>query len=108
MIHVRNGHARCGEHADSAGDPAAAAGKQLYCFSGATNTPAPELTATPNIEITPTPEPQETAAAVTTYKTLRRGDRGQEVVSMQQALVALGYLKGASDGNFGTGTKDGG
>lgn len=24
---------------------------------------------------------------------------------MQQALVALGYLKGASDGNFGTGTK---
>ena len=70
-----------------------------------TGTPAPELTATPNIEITPTPEPQETAAAVTTYKTLRRGDRGQEVVSMQQALVALGYLKGASDGNFGTGTK---
>ena len=62
-----------------------------FIVFGATNTPAPELTATPNIEITPTPEPQETAAAVTTYKTLRRGDRGQEVVSMQQALVALGY-----------------
>ena len=76
-----------------------------FIVFGATNTPAPELTATPNIEITPTPEPQETAAAATTYKTLRRGDRGQEVVSMQQALVALGYLKGASDGNFGTGTK---
>ena len=76
-----------------------------FIVFGATNTPAPELTATPNIEITPTPEPQETVAAVTTYKTLRRGDRGQEVVSMQQALVALGYLKGASDGNFGTGTK---
>ena len=53
-----------------------------FIVFGATNTPAPELTATPNIEITPTPEPQETAAAVTTYKTLRRGDRGQEVVSM--------------------------
>ena len=76
-----------------------------FIVFGATNTPALELTATPNIEITPTPEPQETAAAVTTYKTLRRGDRGQEVVSMQQALVALGYLKGASDGNFGTATK---
>ena len=53
---------------------------------------------------TPTPVPQETAAA-TTYKTLRRGDRGKEVVSMQEALIKLGYLKGASDGNFGTGTK---
>ena len=75
-----------------------------FIVFGATNTPAPQLTATPNIEITPTPEPEQTAAA-TTYKTLRRGDRGQDVVSMQQALTALGYLKGASDGNFGTGTK---
>ena len=75
-----------------------------FIVFGATNTPAPQLTATPNIEITPTPVPQETAAA-TTYKTLRRGDRGKEVVSMQEALIKLGYLKGASDGNFGTGTK---
>ena len=76
-----------------------------FIVFGATNTPAPELTATPNIEITPTPEPQETAAAVTTYKTLRKGDRGKSVISMQEALIKLGYLKGASDGNFGTGTK---
>ena len=75
-----------------------------FIVFGATNTPAPQLTATPIIEITPTPVPQETAAA-TTYKTLRRGDRGKEVVSMQEALIKLGYLKGASDGNFGTGTK---
>lgn len=75
-----------------------------FIVFGATNTPAPQLTATPNIEITPTPVPQETAAT-TTYKTLRRGDRGKEVVSMQEALIKLGYLKGASDGNFGTGTK---
>lgn len=75
-----------------------------FIVFGATNTPAPQLTATPNIEITPTPVPQETAVA-TTYKTLRRGDRGKEVVSMQEALIKLGYLKGASDGNFGTGTK---
>ena len=74
-----------------------------FIVFGATNTPAPQLTATPNIEITPTPAPQ--APAVTTYKTLRKGDRGQDVVSMQQALISLGYLKGASDGNFGTGTK---
>lgn len=75
-----------------------------FIVFGATNTPAPQLTATPNIEITPTPAPQETAAA-TSYKTLRRGDRGKDVVSMQEALIKLGYLKGASDGNFGTGTK---
>ncbi len=75
-----------------------------FIVFGATNTPVPQLTATPNIEITPTPVPQETAAA-TTYKTLRRGDRGRDVVSMQEALIKLGYLKGASDGNFGTGTK---
>lgn len=50
-----------------------------FIVFGATNTPAPELTATPNIEITPTPEPQETAAAVTTYKTLRRATAGRKL-----------------------------
>ena len=74
-----------------------------FIVFGATNTPAPQLTATPNIEITPTPAPQ--APTVTTYKTLRKGDRGKSVISMQEALIKLGYLKGASDGNFGTGTK---
>ena len=74
-----------------------------FIVFGATNTPALQLTATPNIEITPTPAPQ--APAVTTYKTLRKGDRGKSVISMQEALIKLGYLKGASDGNFGTGTK---
>ena len=74
-----------------------------FIVFGATNTPAPQLTATPNIEITPTPAPQ--APAMTTYKTLRKGDRGKSVISMQEALIKLGYLKSASDGNFGTGTK---
>ena len=56
-----------------------------FIVFGATNTPAPQLTATPNIEITPTPAPQ--APAVTTYKTLRKGDRGKSVISMQEALI---------------------
>ena len=43
---------------------------------------------------------------MTTYKTLRKGDRERRTsFPMQQALISLGYLKGASDGNFGTGTK---
>lgn len=66
-------------------------------------TPAPTMqivTPTPAIEVTPTPAP----TSAPTYVTLRRGDQGPEVVTLQQALVELGYLKGATDGNFGTGT----
>lgn len=66
-------------------------------------TPAPTMqivTPTPAIEITPTPAP----TSAPTYVTLRRGDQGPDVVTLQQALTELGYLKGAADGNFGTGT----
>lgn len=74
-----------------------------FIVFGVTPTPAPrvEITATPKIEITPTPAP----TAVPTYKTLRKGDEGPEVVTLQQALTELGYLNGAADGNFGTGTQ---
>lgn len=67
------------------------------------NTPMPTMqivTPTPRIEITPTPAPTPEPQ----YHTLRRGDQGPEVVTLQQALTELGYLKGAADGNFGTGT----
>ena len=43
--------------------------------------------------------------AVVEYKTLRKGDRSEDVVIMQVALAELGYLTGATDGNFGTGTE---
>jgi len=59
-------------------------------------------TPTPAIEITPTPAPQQPAE----YKTLRKGDQGPEVVAMQMALAELGFLTGAQDGNFGTGTQN--
>ena len=73
-----------------------------FIVFGATPTPAPrvEVTPTPAIEVTPTPAPVEAK----TYTTLRKGDEGPDVVSMQLALTELGYLNGASDGNFGTGT----
>ena len=73
-----------------------------FMVFGQTPTPA-TMTATPGIEITPSPTP--TTQPVTTYKTLRKGDQGAEVVTLQQALVELGYLNGATDGNFGTGTE---
>ena len=50
---------------------------------------------------TPTPAP----VAAKTYITLRKGDEGPDVVTLQQALAELGYLSGAADGNFGTGTQ---
>ena len=43
-------------------------------------------------------------ASETIGKTLRKGDQGPEVVTLQQALRELGYLTSAADGNFGSGT----
>ncbi|MBR5287925.1 MAG: peptidoglycan-binding protein [Clostridia bacterium] len=69
---------------------------------GATPTPQTyvQVTPTPRIEVTPTPTP----VPAVSYSTLRKGDEGPDVVTMQLALTELGYLSGASDGNFGTGT----
>ena len=74
-----------------------------FIVFGATPTPTAriEITPTPAIEITPTPAPTPEPA----YRTLRKGDEGPEVVTLQQALTELGYLSGAADGNFGTGTQ---
>lgn len=73
-----------------------------FIVFGATSTPVPQIaTPTPALEVTPTPAP----AAPASYSTLRKGDQGPDVVTMQQALAELGYLNGAADGNFGTGTQ---
>lgn len=78
---------------------------QNFIVFGATATPnVPDAAETPNIEITPSPTP-EPEQETTSYVTLRKGDQGTDVVSMQQALAELGYLNGAQDGNFGTGTQ---
>ena len=75
-----------------------------FIVFGATATPNPQAvtTPTPRIEVTPTPAPQEPVQ--TSYKTLRKNDQGAEVIMLQQALVELGYLSGATDGIYGTGT----
>ena len=74
-----------------------------FVVFGATPTPTPRVvvTPTPVIEVTPTPAP----VAAKSYTTLRKGDEGPDVVTLQQALAELGYLTGAADGNFGTGTQ---
>lgn len=74
-----------------------------FMVFGATPEPqAPvEITVEPPIEVTPTPGPTPEL----TYTTLRKGSQGREVVTLQQALAELGFLNGATDGNFGTGTE---
>ena len=73
-----------------------------FVIFGATSTPASViLSPTPVIEVTPSPTP----VVEHSYHTLRKGDQGPNVVTMQQALAELGYLNGAADGNFGTGTQ---
>lgn len=72
-------------------------------------TPVPNITATPDIAVTATPEPEpeetpDAASQEVTYNTLRKGDQGVEVVMLQEALSSLGYLTTASDGIYGTGT----
>lgn len=51
--------------------------------------------------VTNTPEPSPTPVS---YKTLARGDEGQEVMDLQQRLFELGYLADAADGKYGNKT----
>ena len=67
-----------------------------------TPTPAPTPTPSPTPFATATPSP----AAQTGYRTLKKGSTGDDVVRMQQALNNLGYLSGAVDGSFGSGTQN--
>ena len=57
-------------------------------------------TATPSPA--PTLSPEEDAGG---YQILQKGDKGDSVTALQEALIELGFLTGKSDGNFGGGTE---
>ena len=59
---------------------------------------APEATATPKATATPAPD------SGTASSTLRKGDKGDSVKSLQSRLIELGYLTGKADGVYGTKT----
>ena len=59
--------------------------------------------AVPGQAFTPTPTPEPTPTP--DLSTLRLGDTGNEVKSLQQRLIQLGYLTGKADGDFGSGTE---
>jgi peptidoglycan hydrolase-like protein with peptidoglycan-binding domain len=45
------------------------------------------------------------AFATTTYSTLEYGSRGSDVLTLQKALLSLGFDPGSLDGKFGRGTE---
>lgn len=46
------------------------------------------------------------ASPAPSYRTLQRGDKGEEVKKLQQQLIALGFLKDGADGTFGPKTAE--
>lgn len=66
-------------------------------------TPKPTSTPKPTPKATSTPKPVYTRAP---YKALKKGDTGDAVKELQEALIKLGYLKGTADGVFGKKTED--
>ena len=86
----------------------------------ATDTPVPQPTATPTVSpvdqnwqndnnvgdntAAATNPPQQTTQKVPLAR-LELGSTGDGVVQLQERLIALGYLSGTADGNFGSNTK---
>jgi peptidoglycan hydrolase-like protein with peptidoglycan-binding domain len=79
--------------------------------SAATGTTAPTgTTLTPGTTLPGTTETTKKGSSATTTTastraTVQVGSSGQDVVYLQQRLIALGYLTGTADGSFGTGTQ---
>ena len=61
-----------------------------------------KITTTPTPTPIPTLSPEEDAGG---YEVLKRGSTGPDVISLQEALIELGFLTGSADGNFGEGTE---
>lgn len=60
------------------------------------------------IKVTPTPSPVPTLSPEENaggYNILRKGSTGQDVQSLQEALIELGFLTGKADGIFGDSTE---
>ena len=49
---------------------------------------------------------QETSSLFGNYASIRMGDKGDRVKSLQQSLITLGYLSGKADGVFGKQTRN--
>ena len=85
----------------------------LMPIQTATPVPTIGIIATATLPATATPAPTATPTAVptpnitpnTTYKTMKVGDKGDNVTTMQRRLAELGYYTGSVDGVFGNQTR---
>jgi hypothetical protein len=67
--------------------------------------PAPKTSTTPKTTTTPTGDTGTTGTlTLAAGQTLKTGDSGAQVTTLQQSLTTLGYTPGAADGNFGATT----
>ena len=77
-------------------------------YSGYVKTDYIILKEVKKVKATPTPtpvvtlSPEEDAGG---YQILQKGASGADVVSLQEALIELGFLTGKADGEFGAGTE---
>ncbi|HET7573355.1 MAG TPA: peptidoglycan-binding domain-containing protein [Gaiellaceae bacterium] len=80
-------------------------------FSGGKQAAAPTLATVTQPPPSVTPSGSDTSTTPTKpavqapSTTLKPGDTGGEVTTLQKALAALGYSPGKADGNYGPGTK---
>ena len=73
----------------------------------ATPTPAPAAAVTPSPTAAPSSSPGSSPSSLFgTYDTIRTGNKGDRVKTLQQSLITLGYLSGKADGVFGSQTKN--
>lgn len=77
-------------------------------YSGYVKTDYIVLKEVKKIKVTPTPTPVATLSPEENaggYQILQKGDSGDAVISLQEALIELGFMTGKADGNFGSGTQ---
>jgi Putative peptidoglycan binding domain len=89
------------------GDSGGAATDTVATQPATTTTPTTTPETTPTTTTTPetTTTPDTGDIVVPEGVTLREGDSGDNVLALQQALVALGYDTGGTDGDFGQATQ---
>lgn len=75
--------------------------QELTAIPAATDTPTEAPTPAPTPVPTATPTPTEDP---TSY-VIKRGDNNEDVRNLQKRLIALGYLTGSADGDFGPKTE---
>lgn len=71
----------------------------------ATQEPTPKPTADAILPQQTTAESSHETTSVPTYPLLQKGDRNDEVKTLQLRLIELNYLDGGADGDFGNKTK---